>query len=119
MAGAAGRARFGVPPGSGPLEELATVAGRIWSSASEQLPSDGGLAFGQLELSDPAMPRASPEVIADTGLWDHRALVQGTPFNRLVLDRWLCGGIGIPANFVGKHHLELFAVFILFVEIPR
>lgn len=95
------------------------MVGGIRSGASKQLPSDGGLAVSQLELSDPAMPRASPEVIPDTGLRDHRAVVQGTPFNRLVLDRWFYGGVGIPANAVGKHGLVLFPVFILFVEIPR
>jgi hypothetical protein len=45
--------------------------------------------------------------------------VQGTPSHRLVLDGRLCGGVGIAANSVGKHGLVLFAVFILFVEIPR
>jgi hypothetical protein len=45
--------------------------------------------------------------------------VQGTPSHWLVLDGRLCGGVGIAANSVGKHGLVLFAVSILFVEIPR
>jgi hypothetical protein len=45
--------------------------------------------------------------------------VQGTPSYWLVLDGRLCGGITIAANSVGEHGLVLFAMFILFVEIPR
>ena len=65
------------------------------------------------------MPRASPEVVPDARFRKHRAVVQSPPSHWLVLDGRLCGGFGIAANSVGKHGLVLFAVFILFVEIPR
>ena len=91
----------------------------IRSGASKQLSPYGRLAVGQLELSDAAMPRASPEVVPDARLRNHRAVVQGAPSHRLVLDGRLCGGVGIAANFVGEHGFVLFAVLILFVEIPR
>src|SRR5712692_433869 len=119
MARAAGRARLGVPPGSDPLEELAAMAGGIRSGASKQLSPYGRLAVGQLELSDAAMSRASPEVLPDTGFRVPGVAVQSPPSDRVVLDGWFCGGIGIAANSVGEHGLVLFALFILFVEIPR
>ena len=95
------------------------MAGGIRSGASKQLSPYGRLAFGQLELSHPAMPRASPEVVLDARLRNHRASVQSPPSHWLVLDGGLRRGFGIATNFVGKHRLVLFAVFILFVEIPR
>ena len=65
------------------------------------------------------MPRAPPEVNADSGLRGPGAAVQGAASDRLVLDGWFCGGIGFAANFVGKRGFVFFAVFVLLVEIPR
>ena len=45
--------------------------------------------------------------------------MQGAAFDRLVLDRWFRGRIGITANSVGKWGFVFFAMFVLLVEIPR
>ena len=101
MARAAGRARLGVPPGSGPLEELAAMAGGIRSGPSKQLSPYGVLAVCQLELSDPTMPRASPEVVPDTGFRVPGITVPGTPSDRLVLDVRFCSRIVVAADSLG------------------
>ena len=47
------------------------------------------------------MPRASPEVVADIGLRNPGAVVQGTAFNRLVLDGRLCSRIIVAPDSLG------------------
>src|SRR5258708_38134106 len=94
-------ARPGVPAGSGAVEGLASVASRIRSSPSKQLSPYGVLAIGQLELSDPAMPRASPEVVPDTGLRVPGITVPGTPSDRLVLDGRFCSRIVVAEDSLG------------------
>jgi hypothetical protein len=99
------------------MEELAAMAGGFRSGFSKQSASDGSLVVGQLELSDGQMPRASSEIVPDTGLWDSSAVVQGTPSNRLVLDGRFCSRIVIAADSLGQHATLLFAVFVLFVPL--
>lgn len=101
LARAAGRARLGFPGGSDPLEELAAMAGGIRSGPSKQLSPYGVLAVCQLELSDHTMPRASPEVVPDTGLWVPGIAVPGTPSDRLVLDGRFCSRIVVAADSLG------------------
>ena len=83
------------------MEELAAMAGGIRSGPSKQLSPYGVLAVCQLELSDPAMPRASPEVVPDTGLRVLGVAVPGTPFDRLVVDGRFCSRIVIAADSLG------------------
>lgn len=83
------------------MEELAAMAGGIRSGFSKQPASDGDLAVGYLELSDSSMPRASREVVPDTGLRDPHAAVQGTPSNRLLLDRRFCSRIVVTPDSLG------------------
>jgi hypothetical protein len=44
--------------------------------------------------------------------------VPGTPFDRLVVDGRFCSRIVVAADSLGYHVTLLFAVFVLFVEIP-
>jgi len=118
LARAAGRARPGFPGPSSPLEELAAMARGIRSGTSKQLSPYGVLAVCQLELSDHSMPRASPEVVPDTWLRVPGIAVPGTPSDRLVLDGRFCGRIVVAADSLGQHVTLLFAVPVLFVEIP-
>src|SRR5271170_8144808 len=111
-------ARAGLPAGSGAVEELASVACRIRSGASQQLSPYGVLAVGQLELSDPTMPRASRKIVPDTGLRVPGVAEPGTSSDRLVLDGRFCSRIVVAADSLGEHVTLLFAVFVLFVEIP-
>ena len=101
------------------MEELAAMGRRIWRGASEQLSINGSLGVGQLEFSDTAMPRASPEVVTDIGLRVLGIAVPGAPPDRLVLDRRFSSRIVVAADSLGQRVTLLFAVFVLFVEIPR
>jgi hypothetical protein len=101
------------------MEELAAMVGGIRSGLSKQPTFDGCLAVGHLELSDPQMPRASPEVVPNIGRWDFRAVLQGTPSNQLLLDGRFCSRIVVAADSLGWHITLLFALFVLFDKIPR
>lgn len=83
------------------MEELAAVAGGIRSGLSKQPALDGDLAVGHLELSDPQMPRASPEIVPNIGLWHFRAVLQNTASNRLLLDGRFRSRIVVTADSLG------------------
>ena len=64
------------------------------------------------------MPGASRAGLADAAFRVPGADLPGLPADRVVLDGRFCGGIGIAANFVGKYHFVLLAMFVLLDEIP-
>ena len=95
------------------------MAGRIRGGIAKQLSPYGFLAVCQLELSTAPLPGASLAGLADAAFRVPGADVPGPLADRMVLDEWFCGGIGVATNSLGKHGFVLFAMFILLVEIPR
>jgi hypothetical protein len=114
LAGAPRDNRVSDPAPNRSLERPAAVARWVRRGSSQQLLVDGCFAFSLLELHATALPGATRAGFAQPTLSFLCAPVAGGPADWLVVDRWICRGLGVAANAVGKHTLVLLTVFVLF-----
>ena len=113
MAGIVGCAWFSRTPATGPLEELASMACVVRPGAPEQPSSDGIFSFYQPDVSMADAPRNFQSDWADDRPRIHLAIVQRAVADRMVLDRWVCHGVGVAADRTSERCFVLPAMRIL------
>ena len=103
----------------GALEGLAAVARVVRYGIARQPAPDGILPFCQPDLSTAHPSNHLQGDRADGGPRFYVVLVQCSPLDRLVLDRWICHGIDLAANRAGKRHPIFSALRLLPGQVPR